>query len=81
MTIGLVAIFTSLAERVPVTARNAKMMALQTVGCGEVCHSTQVSGGRVWRWQRLLMFFVRAFWGFTAANRANILVLSTFREG
>jgi hypothetical protein len=32
-------------ERPAVTPRSAKMIARQTVGCGEVCNSTQVSGG------------------------------------
>jgi len=80
-TIGLAALLNSLAERAPVTPRNTKMLGRQTVGCGEVCNSTQVSGGRGCSCQRLLMLFVRAFWGFTAANLASISFLSTSREG
>jgi len=37
-------------ELLAVTPRSAKMMARQNVGCGEVCVSTQVSGGRACSW-------------------------------
>jgi len=68
-------------ELLAVTPRSAKRMARQTVGCGEVCVSTQVSGGRAWSWQRLMLFFTSVFLEFAATNRASIPFLITSREG
>jgi len=81
ITIRFAAILTSLAERALVTPRSAKMMVRQTLGRGEVCDPTQVSGGRACCWQRVLMLFVRASGGFAVAKRASVPFLSTSKKG
>jgi hypothetical protein len=68
-------------ERPAVAPRSAKMMARQTVGCGAVCDSSQVSRGRIQYRQSLLIFVSRARTGFVTADLASMTLPSASRKG